>query len=123
VALLTLAAPVHRLYGRAFPAYFGPVHVLAERLTDAEGQLRWRNTVRRSDYIGGPVLPEVDHNLYDPPVLWPDRDPSPPPAHLHSDMFDDPQTRPFAAELLDMLAARWQPPTAGVAAAVGTTVS
>jgi hypothetical protein len=108
VALLTLAAPVHRLYGRAFPAYFGPLRVLEERLTDAAGQVRWRNAVRRSDYIGGWALDPgggtVDHEILDPPTLWPDRDPTPPPAHLHSVWFQDPQTRPFAAELLAMLA-------------------
>lgn len=111
VALLTLAAPVRRLYGRTFPAYFGPhqLAVLRRRLT-SEGTVRWRNLVRRSDYIGGWVLtkvpvpadaptPAVDHEILDPPVLWLDDNPSPPPAHLHSDWFPDPQTRPHATTL------------------------
>src|SRR5206468_2503042 len=65
VALLTLACPARRLYGRAFPAYFGSTElaVLAGRLTRASGkpvrdwpksfdQTRWRTSVRRTDYIG-----------------------------------------------------------------------
>ncbi|MCW2526444.1 MAG: hypothetical protein JWM76_1304 [Pseudonocardiales bacterium] len=113
IALLTLAAPVRRLYGRTFPAYFGPacLEVLEERLTpgDADGT-RWRNGVRRSDYIGGwalsPIEPgtgragAVDRELLDPPTLWTDDDPAPVPAHLHSDWFPDPQTRPLVDELL-----------------------
>jgi len=111
VALLTLAAPVRRLYGRTFPAYFGAhqLAVLRQRLT-AGDTVRWRNLVRRSDYIGGwaltkvPVQPDapppvVDHEILDPPVLWLDDNPSPPPAHLHSDWFPDPQTRPYATAL------------------------
>ncbi|MFN2517428.1 MAG: hypothetical protein ABR604_00075 [Jatrophihabitantaceae bacterium] len=111
VALLTLAAPVRRLYGRTFPAYFGPDHLelLRQRLT-TQDTVRWRNLVRRSDYIGGwaltkpPVMTDpttraVDHEILDPPVLWPDDNPSPPPIHRHSDWFPDPQTSPYAEEL------------------------
>ncbi len=63
---------------------------------------RWRNLVRRSDYIGGWVLEPpgpaaaIDVEIHDPPVLWGDHDPSPPPTHRHSDWFPDPQTRPYA---------------------------
>ncbi|MGI8882122.1 MAG: hypothetical protein ACR2KJ_16755 [Jatrophihabitans sp.] len=109
VGLLTLAAPIRRLYGRTFPAYYGPqqLELLSDSLTEA-GSTRWRNLVRRSDYIGGwavqpPSTPpdstssEIDHEILDPPVLWLDGNPSPPPAHLHSDWFPDPQTRPYAA--------------------------
>jgi hypothetical protein len=114
VALLTLAAPVRRLYGRTFPAFFGPecLDILRARFEGVE-QTRWRNLVRRSDYIGGWVLHPIplgrrssgpiDHEILDPPVLWPDSDPTPPPAHLHSDWFPDPQTRPYADELMAML--------------------
>jgi hypothetical protein len=109
LALLTLAAPIRRLYGRTFPNYFGPDQLakIQEYLTDG-GDVRWRNLVRHSDYIGGyafhPVGRPADHArvdrfIYDPPVLWDDRDPSPPPRHLHSDWFPDPQVRPYAVEL------------------------
>jgi hypothetical protein len=56
VALLTLACPARRLYGRAFPGFFGP-----DRLTElaelcADGPDRWQNVARRSDFIGSWVL-------------------------------------------------------------------
>ena len=116
MALLTLAAPVRRLYGRAFPAYFGPAQLdrLRAYLT-AENGVRWRNLVRRSDYIGGRAFDPlrwpadgalVDREIYDPPVLWTDKDPSPPATHLHSDWFPDPQTRPYARELVGQLEIR-----------------
>jgi len=38
--------------------------------------------------------------ILDPPVLWEDADPAPPPTHLHSHWFSDPQTRPYAERLL-----------------------
>ena len=110
LALLTLAAPIRRLYGRTFPAYFAPDQLAKVRgyLTDDRG-MRWRNLVRRSDYIGGnafdPATRPEDHDLvdqyiYDPPTLWDsENDPSPPELHLHSDWFPDPQTRPYAVEL------------------------
>ncbi|HVU91183.1 MAG TPA: hypothetical protein VHC23_03050 [Jatrophihabitans sp.] len=116
MALLTLAAPIRRLYGRAFPAYFGPDQLarLHVALT-ADGAVRWRNLVRRSDYIGGwafdPKLRPTDNALvdrlvYDPPVLWGKCDPSPPPTHQHSDFFPDPQARPYAIELAGSLRQR-----------------
>ena len=42
----------------------------------------------------------VDHWILDPPVLWEDADPAPPPTHRHSNWFSDPQTRPYAERLL-----------------------
>ncbi|MGY1620122.1 hypothetical protein ACI797_25570 [Geodermatophilus sp. SYSU D00691] len=117
VALLTLAAPVRRLYGRAFPAYFGAEQIerLEGALTD-DGVVRWHNLVRLSDYIGGWVRrdpydpdgarPGIDSAIVDPPVLWTDDNPSPPPAHLHSDWFQDPQTWPYLRGLVDAVAPR-----------------
>jgi hypothetical protein len=113
MSLLTLAAPIRRLYGRAFPAYFGPDQLLRLRGYLTAGEvIRWRNLVRRSDYIGGwafdPALRPgdsalIDRVIHDPPTLWCDKDPSPPPAHLHSDWFPDPQTRPHAVGLMELL--------------------
>ncbi|MDT4928670.1 MAG: hypothetical protein QOF92_1537 [Pseudonocardiales bacterium] len=113
MSLLLLAAPVRRLYGRAFPAYFGPEQLarLRAHLTDNE-VVRWRTLVRRSDYVGGCAFEPkrnaaehgfVDRIIYDPPVLWSDKDPSPPPTHRHSDLFPDPQVSPYAAELARLL--------------------
>jgi hypothetical protein len=113
MALLTLAAPIRRLYGRAFPVYFGPDQLakLHGALT-RDGVVRWRNLVRRSDYIGGwAFAPElrpadsalVDRVVYDPPVLWGKHDPSPPATHRHSDFFPDPQGRPYAVELCGLV--------------------
>src|SRR5262249_51995703 len=47
-ALLTLACPARRLYGRAFPAYFGRRYLeeLRNQLT-YDGHEYWRNAVRR----------------------------------------------------------------------------
>jgi len=101
VRLLTLASPVRRLYGRTFPSHFGP-----DQVTALQANLggRWTNLVRETDYIGGWVKAakdsDVDHLLLDPPVLWEDQDPAPPPTHLHSHWFSDPQTRPYAEALL-----------------------
>jgi hypothetical protein len=51
IALLTYGSPLERLYGRWFPAYFGP-----ERLRDLHEQVAgWVNLWRRTDPIGGPV--------------------------------------------------------------------
>jgi hypothetical protein len=66
--------------------------------------LHWTNLVRETDYIGGWARSResgaVDHWILDPPVLWEDADPAPPPTHLHSNWFSDPQTRPYAERLL-----------------------
>ncbi|WP_304452186.1 hypothetical protein [Nocardiopsis sp. YSL2] len=51
IALITHGSPLHRLYARYFPAYFGPVAFadLRTRVSD------WRNLWRMTDAIAGPV--------------------------------------------------------------------
>ncbi len=105
VALLTYGSPLERLYGRWFPAHFGP---------EALGSLHqevdcWRNLYRLTDPIGGPVrLPGDDGPDVDRPAL---RDPlahgrtatHPLPAPIlgHSDYRADPA---FAEERRRLLA-------------------
>jgi hypothetical protein len=109
-ALLTLACPARRLYGRAFPAYFGlePRRTLARLLDGTQAGRpvrRWKNLVRRTDYIGswifadpGPTEPSptgihqgVDQPCWDPVSLSADLDPTPPPIHRHSGFWPDPR--------------------------------
>ena len=111
-ALLTLACPARRLYGRAFPAYFGerPLRMLLDTLSHHEQDQptppRWKNLVRRTDYIGswifrqpGPapsrddaeVQPGVDQPCWDPVTMAADLDPTPPPIHYHSGFWPDPR--------------------------------
>jgi hypothetical protein len=117
-ALLTLACPARRLYGRAFPAFFRPDHLetLAELLT-GDTTRRWTNVVRRSDYIGSwvgrsptepaPAQPEslagADIRCLDPVALVPDAHPAPPPIHRHSAWWSDPQIVEPAARLVGLL--------------------
>jgi hypothetical protein len=72
VTLVTVGCPLRRLYGRAFPAYFGQDCLLdfASKLTagqppamDLEDakvnvlpETRWRNLIRPSDYVGAHVF-------------------------------------------------------------------
>ena len=121
-ALLTLACPARRLYGRAFPAYFGKQHLeqLAGHLTH-DGREYWRNAVRRSDYIGSWIFspphptqtPEnlkehLDQLCWDPVILAPDTEPTPPPIHRHSGWWPDPRAGEIASDLVDLL--RGTPP-------------
>jgi hypothetical protein len=131
VALLTLACPAQRLYGRAFPAYFGwrQLATLAGML-DAnpapgqplkEGQPpgRWKNLRRRSDYIGSWIFTEpeprlspadlqdnIDQPCWDPVILVQDTNPTPPPTHRHSQWWQDPRTNEVGAYLVGLLADR-----------------
>jgi hypothetical protein len=127
VGLLTLACPARRLYGRAFPAYFGPRQLteLANLLdAKAPGQEpgagpkpgRWKNLRRRSDYIGSWVFEEplprlsdadvyrnIDQPCWDPVILVPDANPTPPPIHRHSQWWQDPRTSEIETYLVGLL--------------------
>ncbi|MEV6124033.1 hypothetical protein AB0M23_26600 [Streptomyces sp. NPDC052077] len=105
VALLTYGSPLERLYGRWFPAHFGP---------DALGSLhrdvdRWRNLHRRTDPIGGPVRlpgaqgPAVDRAPLRDPLTYgrTERHPLPTPILGHADYQADPA---FAEERRGLLA-------------------
>ncbi|MFD7263157.1 hypothetical protein [Streptomyces sp. NPDC059874] len=103
VALLTYGSPLARLYGRWFPAYFGP-----GPLTALHGELDcWRNLWRATDPIGGPALPgagqDVDRGPLADPIAYgrSARHPLPAPILGHSDYQADPA---FAAERDALLA-------------------
>ncbi|GAA4785173.1 hypothetical protein GCM10023329_39630 [Streptomyces sanyensis] len=109
VALLTYGSPLERLYGRWFPAYFGPAALagLHEELDC------WRNLWRPTDPIGGPVmLPaqgrgrEVDRPALADPLVYGrcDRYPLPEPILGHSDYRADPAFAEERARLLARLA-------------------
>ncbi|MFG2307915.1 hypothetical protein ACGFS9_04375 [Streptomyces sp. NPDC048566] len=99
IALLTYGSPLERLYGRWFPAHFGPAALAALHREIA----CWRNLYRPTDPIGGPVRlpgdcgPEVDHAPLKDPLAYgrTERQPLPAPVLGHSDYQADPA---FAAE-------------------------
>ncbi|MGW8883854.1 hypothetical protein [Streptomyces sp. NPDC055749] len=107
VALLTYGSPIERLYGRWFPAYFGPVPLAGlHRSVHC-----WRNLWRATDPIGGPVRieegerPEVDRGpLKDPLVYGRTAElPLPEPILGHSDYQADPVFAQERAALLERL--------------------
>ncbi|MER5888154.1 hypothetical protein ABT160_30405 [Streptomyces sp. NPDC001941] len=108
VALLTYGSPLERLYGRWFPAYFGP-----RQLDALNRELHcWRNLWRHTDPIGGPVLvtrdrgaSEVDHHALRDPVVYgrTGEHPLPEPVLGHSDYQADPAFAAERDELLDRL--------------------
>ncbi|MGW4195121.1 hypothetical protein [Streptomyces sp. NPDC005004] len=105
VALLTYGSPLERLYGRWFPAHFGP-DALAALHRDTGP---WTNLYRRTDPIGGPLRvpgePHVDHEpLADPRAYGRSPEhPLPAPILGHSDYQDDPAFARARAGLLARL--------------------
>ncbi|MFF0021774.1 hypothetical protein ACWERY_06995 [Streptomyces sp. NPDC004082] len=94
VALLTYGSPLERLYGRWFPAHFGPAALTSlHREVDC-----WRNLYRPTDPIGGPVRlpgdcgPQVDREALRDPLAYgrTERHPLPAPVLGHSDYQADP---------------------------------
>lgn len=109
VALLTYGSPLERLYGRWFPAHFGPA-----ALSSLHRQVAcWRNLHRLTDPIGGPVRlpdgcgPEVGREPLKDPMAYgrTDRHPLPAPILGHSDY----QADPVFAEERERLLARLRP--------------
>ncbi|CAM5520761.1 hypothetical protein [Streptomyces narbonensis] len=108
VALLTYGSPLERLYGRWFPAYFGP-----EALRGLHRTIHcWSNLHRATDPIGGPVCvpaeadrPAVDADvLLDPVAYGRTREhPLPEPILGHSDYQADPEFARRRSALLDRL--------------------
>nr|WP_308369281.1 MULTISPECIES: hypothetical protein [unclassified Streptomyces] len=103
VALLTYGSPLSRLYGRWFPAYFGPGPLTAlHREVDC-----WRNLWRSTDPIGGPVLADSGDDVDRGPLADPlaygrsAHHPLPAPILGHSDYQADPA---FATERDALLA-------------------
>ncbi|MFE6334773.1 hypothetical protein ACFVOK_16385 [Streptomyces sp. NPDC057798] len=113
VALLTYGSPLERLYGRWFPAYFGPA-ALSALHHDVDC---WRNLHRPTDPIGGPVLlsgdcgPEVDRDALKDPLAYgrTEQHPLPAPVLGHSDY----QADPAFAEERERLLARLRPDLPG----------
>ncbi|HEY1626565.1 MAG TPA: hypothetical protein VGG16_22495 [Streptosporangiaceae bacterium] len=132
LALLTLACPARRLYGRAFPAYFGQHQLIelarllgadapreddmASRLNRALARARWRDLRRRSDYIGSWIFGEpestmtpeylhdqVDQACLDPVVLVQNMNPARPGIHRHSQWWQDPRTNELGHYLIEQL--------------------
>ncbi|GAB7039357.1 MULTISPECIES: hypothetical protein [Catenuloplanes] len=108
VGLLTYGSPLHRLYGRFFPAYFSPAALdrTGSLLLGPGGDHRpraewpWRNLYRRSDPIGGAVLgpdPDVDRALVDPAFTRVAGDTVDPVVRGHSNYWADPAFAASAA--------------------------
>ncbi|MBA9051960.1 hypothetical protein HDA42_001138 [Streptomyces costaricanus] len=107
IALLTYGSPLERLYGRWFPAHFGPA-ALAGLHRDVAC---WHNLYRRTDPIGGPVRlpadgqPPVDRPPLRDPLTYgrtPEH-PLPTPILGHSCYQSDPAFAQVRADLLTRL--------------------
>ncbi|MDC0766840.1 hypothetical protein POF73_07830 [Streptomyces sp. HD] len=109
VALLTYGSPLERLYGRWFPAHFGPA-----ALTSLHAEVDcWRNLHRFTDPIGGPVRlpgdcgPVVDRDALRDPLAYGRTPEHPLPAPIlgHGEY----QADPAFAEERERLLARLRP--------------
>ncbi|MGW7821474.1 hypothetical protein ACWGLF_25810 [Streptomyces puniciscabiei] len=107
IALLTYGSPLERLYGRWFPAHFGPPALAALHRDVA----CWGNLYRCTDPVGGPVrvpadgTPEVDQGPLRDPLAYgrtPEH-PLPAPVLGHSDYQADPAFAHERARLLSRL--------------------
>ena len=130
VALLTYGSPLERLYGRWFPAHFGP-DALASLHEEVDC---WRNLYRRTDPIGGPMRlpgdagPAVDRAPLRDPLTYGRTELHPLPAPIlgHSDYQADPVFAEERGRLLARLRPELPAPrhtegaTANVPAADGT---
>ncbi|MFE9774371.1 hypothetical protein ACFYOV_22405 [Streptomyces sp. NPDC005931] len=105
VALLTYGSPLERLYGRWFPAHFGPASLAGlHQEVDC-----WRNLYRLTDPIGGPMRlpgdcgPAVDRPALKDPLAYGRTEAHPLPAPIlgHSGYQADPA---FAEERRRLLA-------------------
>ncbi|MFS8199861.1 hypothetical protein ACLVWQ_14380 [Streptomyces sp. CWNU-52B] len=113
VALLTYGSPLERLYGRWFPAHFGPA-ALSSLHEDVDC---WRNLYRATDPIGGPMRlpgdcgPQVDREVLEDPLAYGRTEEHPLPAPIlgHSDY----QADPVFAEEREKLLARLRPDVPG----------
>ncbi|WP_320783819.1 hypothetical protein [Streptomyces sp. CRN 30] len=107
IALLTYGSPLERLYGRWFPAHFGP-HALGSLHREIDC---WRNLYRHTDPIGGPVRlhgdsgPEVDAEPFRDPLAYgrTRAHPLPAPVLGHSDYQADPAFARERERLLDRI--------------------
>ncbi|MER5948029.1 hypothetical protein ABT127_18425 [Streptomyces sp. NPDC001904] len=116
VGLLTYGSPLERLYGRWFPAQFGPAALASlHRQVDC-----WRNLHRATDPIGGPIRlpggcgPAVDHPALLDPLAYgrTEQHPLPAPILGHSDYQADPALAEERARLLARLQHAVPPPRA-----------
>lgn len=92
VRFVTHGCPLHRLYARFFPEYFGQ-ELFGEIRERLDPSRRWCNLFRRTDYIGGKVFTDVHPRWEDLEVTDPesserdlDVDPRPPPLR-HSNFY------------------------------------
>ncbi|HEX5542348.1 MAG TPA: hypothetical protein VFX60_12455 [Micromonospora sp.] len=97
------------LYGRVFPAYFGPdrLPVVISTLTGPSGRVRWTNFWRETDPLGWPVnAGERELWVADPAALRPSGgEVADPPIHNHSGYPDAPEYQRERAEVVALATA------------------